>query len=229
MASKDIFEAIGFLKEAGPSMLRRFVATHRGATYAELRFEASFIRSASANDGESRACSEVESAAAGLKVHYGGSGGIVGQGFTGVEVGRLALSKTKLVASLTSALNEAAARARADLRDKTAAFKLMGQLAASLKLLGAYEHSTEHGANDAVFQLDPRSLIDGQLKQTCRDASLTIRALSSEIAFNVVAAHAELRHELFINSAGAVISQGFAFSQGDCFIVAQTADGHQET
>ncbi len=42
MAFKDIFDAIGFLKEAGPLMLRRFVATHRGATYAELRFEASF-------------------------------------------------------------------------------------------------------------------------------------------------------------------------------------------
>ncbi len=105
----------------------------------------------------------------------------------------------------------------------------MGPLAASLKLLGAYEHSTEQDAEDAVFQLDPRSLIDGQLKQTCRDASFAIRALSTEIAFNVVAAHAELRHELFINSAGAVISQGFAFSQGDCFVVAQTADGHQET
>jgi predicted Zn-dependent protease len=39
----------------------------------------------------------------------------------------------------------------------------------------------------------------------------------------------ELRHELFINTAGALISQAFAFSQGDCYVVAQTADGHQET
>ena len=39
----------------------------------------------------------------------------------------------------------------------------------------------------------------------------------------------ELRHELFINTAGALISQEFAFSQGDCYVVAQTADGHQES
>jgi TldD protein len=39
----------------------------------------------------------------------------------------------------------------------------------------------------------------------------------------------ELREELFINTAGALISHGFAFSQGDCYVVAQTADGHQET
>lgn len=229
MASKDIFEAVGFLKDAGPSMLRRFVATRRGATYAELRFEASFIRSASANDGEPRDSAENESAAAGLKVQYAGSSGIVGQGFTGIEIGRLALSKSKLIAALTAALNEAAGRARADLREKTVALKSMGSLAASLIRTGAYEHSTEQGAEEASCRLDPRSLIDGQLKQTCRDASLAIRQMSSEIAFNVVAAHAELRHELFINSAGAITSQGFAFSQGDCFVVAQTPAGHQET
>ena len=53
--------------------------------------------------------------------------------------------------------------------------------------------------------------------------------LGADIAFNAVAAMSELRHELFINTAGSMISQAFAFSQGDCYVVAQTTDGHQES
>jgi hypothetical protein len=56
----DIFESVEFLKQAGEATLRRFVATHRGATYAELRFEAMFSRAASANDEQARDGAESE-------------------------------------------------------------------------------------------------------------------------------------------------------------------------
>src|SRR5258706_165723 len=68
-----------------------------------------------------------------------------------------------------------------------------------------------------------------ELKRVRQRASAAIGGPGSDFAFNGVAAMSELRHELFINTAGALISQEFAFSQGDCFVVAQTADGHQET
>ena len=39
----------------------------------------------------------------------------------------------------------------------------------------------------------------------------------------------ELRHELFASTEGSLISQAFAFSQGDVYVVAQSGDGHQES
>ena len=45
----------------------------------------------------------------------------------------------------------------------------------------------------------------------------------------MVAASSELRRELFVSSEGALISQEFAFSQGDCYVVAQSGEGHQES
>lgn len=194
-----------------------------------MRFEAMFSRSASASDGESRDGSESESAAFGVAVHCIGRDGVTGRGFTGVEVGRLALSKTKLMAALSSALSEARARARADLREKTAALKLLGGRASSLIAPESLEPSTERDSRAATFRLDPRGLFSDELKRASREASAAICSLGSEIAFNAVLALGELRQELFVNTAGASITQGFAFSQGDCYVVAQTADGHQET
>jgi TldD protein len=67
------------------------------------------------------------------------------------------------------------------------------------------------------------------MTKLCREASAAVRGLGAAIAFNVVAAVTELRHELFVNTAGASISQAFAYTQGDCYAVAQTTEGHQET
>ena len=225
----DIFAAIEFLQDAAPSALRRFVATHRGATYAEMRFEVVFNRFAAAEGGAPRDGAVTESAALGVRVHCGGNDGIVGQGFSGVEVGRLALSKTKLAAALNRALTDATERARADGRERAATIKVLGAGAASLAALGSVAPSTERHAGAAIFRDDPRGLIRDELQRTCVAASAAISGLGDAIAFNVVSAQAELRHELFINSAGALISQGCAFAQGDCYVVAQTADGHQET
>ena len=225
----DIFAAIEFLKDAAPPALRRFVATHRGATYAEMRFEVVFSRSAAAHDGAPRDSAVTESAAFGVRVHCGGRDGVVGQGFSGVEVGRIALSKTKLAAALNRALSEACDRARADLHERSATIKLLGARAPSLAKLGLVAPSSERHEGAAVFRDDPRGLNRDELQRTCVAASAAISGLGGEIAFNAVAAQTELRHELFINSAGALISQGFAFAQGDCYVVAQTADGHQET
>jgi TldD protein len=192
-----------------------------------MRFEAAFSRTAAATDGEPRDSTATESAAFGVNVHCAGRDGVIGRGFTGVEVGRLALGKTKLVAALNGALNEAFGRARADLREKLAAAKLLGK-AANISSLDLVEPSTERADIAAVFVRDPRTLDGAEIGRSCREASAAICGLGSEIAFNVVAALAELRHELFANSAGAIISQGFAFAQGDCFVVAQSKDGHQE-
>ncbi len=56
-----------------------------------------------------------------------------------------------------------------------------------------------------------------------------MKGLGHHIAFSAVAATSELRHELFISSEGSLISQAFAFSQGDVYVVAQSGEGHQES
>ena len=229
MAFTDIFEAVEFLKRAGEPALRRFVRTHRGASYAEMRFEAMFTRSAVANDGEPRDGAESDGAAFGVTVHYGGRDGAVGHGQTGAEIGRLALNRTKLIAAIETALAQAYERARASAREKAALLKLHGAKAKSLTLCTAAEPSSVRDEVPATFQRDPRGLDPEEMKRACRAASAAVCGVGSEIAYNVVAALAEIRHELFINTAGALISQGFAFSQGDCYVVAQTATGHQET
>ncbi|MGA2412251.1 MAG: TldD/PmbA family protein [Candidatus Binataceae bacterium] len=228
MAARDIFASVEFLKRSAEAELRGFVRSHRGTIYAEMRFEAVFTRSASANDGEPRDSSEAETAAFGIAVHYGGSGGVIGRGQTGVEVGRLALNRSRLIAAFREALDEALARARHDARHKAALLKQLAGAAPSLTAIGAYEPSTVRDETEAVWRRDPRTLDPVELRTTCTEASKAVAGIGSAIAFNVVAAMSELRQELFANSAGARIVQGFAFSQGDCYVVAQTAGGHQE-
>ena len=229
MAARDILDSVEFLKRSGEAELLRFVRGHRGTVYAEMRFEAVFHRSAAANDGEPRDSTEAETAALGLAVHYGERGGVIGRGLTGVEVGRLALNRTKLIAALRQALEEALVRARYDAKHKLALLKELGDAASSLTTGAAYEPSTARDTLEAVYRRDPRGLQPMELRDICCEASKAISGLGSEIAFNVVAATSELRHELFVNSAGALIDQAFAFAQGDCYVVAQTEHGHQET
>jgi TldD protein len=229
MATNDIFAAVEYLKREGETALRRFARAHRGTAYAEMRFEVVFHRSASANDGDQRDSAESEAAAFGVAVHYSGSNGVVGHGQTGAEIGRLALNRTKLIAALNAALAEAYDRARFNAREKAAILKHHGAAAKALTLVGAIEPSTVRDEVAATYRRDPRTLDQDELKRVCHAASASIAGLGTDIAFNAVAAMSELRHELFINTAGALISQEFAFSQGDCYVVAQTADGHQET
>ena len=228
MGNNDIFGTIDFLKEAAEPALRRFVRTHHGASYAEIRFEAMFSRAAVAHDGEPRDSNENETAAFGLTVHYTAAEGIAGHGQTGMEIGHLAFTHTKLLAALKAGLGDAFERAKANAREKA---RVMKSLAAGTKELGLsvmVEPSIIHDEVEAAFTHDPRTLSSGEIMNLCREGSAAVSGLGSEIAYNAVAATCELRHELFVNTAGAMISQRFAFAQGDCYIVAQSSDGHQE-
>jgi TldD protein len=229
MASKDAFGAVELLKKEGPALLERFVRAHRGAIYADLRFEAMFSRSTSAVDGEERSAEEGESAGLGLSVRVAESGGALGVGQAGVEVGRLALAPARLLATIRAALDEAYERARLGAREKTKLIRAFGGRAHSLAAAVFEPPAPVRDEVAAVYRRDPRTLDPGELKRLTREASAQVAGLGSEIAFNAVAALGELRHELYLGSTGSLISQGFAFSQGDCYVVAQTADGHQET
>jgi TldD protein len=228
MTSTDMFGAAELLKKDGPDLLRSFVRSHRGAGYADLRFEAMFSRSSSATDGEARSAHEGESAGFGVSVRVNERGGASGIGQTGVELGRLALRPARLVAAIRAGFGEAYQRARLDARGKAALMRTLGSRARSLAMAAPSPRPAVRDEVAAAFQRDPRTVAPDELKHLCREASAGVAGLGAAIAFNAVAALSELRQELFISSEGSLISQGFAFSQGDCYVVAQSADGHQE-
>ncbi|MGA8568047.1 MAG: hypothetical protein WB580_09675, partial [Candidatus Binataceae bacterium] len=79
-----MFGAAELLKKEGPSLLRTFIRSHRGAVSADLRFEAMFSRSSSATDGEPRSAHEGESAGFSVSVRVCERSGVSSTGQTGV-------------------------------------------------------------------------------------------------------------------------------------------------
>jgi TldD protein len=231
MASTDMFGAAELLKKEGPDLLRAFIRSHRGAVSADLRFEVMFSRSSSATDGDARSAHEGESAGFSVNVRVNERAGSSSTGQTGVELGRLALRPTRLLAAIRAGLAEAYERARLSAREKAALIRALDGRSGRARSLAMAPPAPRAAVRDevaAVYQRDPRSLDPGELKRLCREASARVAGLGPEIAFNAVAALTELREELFVSSDGTLISQGFAFSQGDCYVVAQSGDGHQE-
>jgi TldD protein len=229
MVSGDLFELVTFLKREGQDALRRFVRSNNGTLYADLRFEVMFSRSGVANDGELRDSAESEGAGFGLSVHFADRGGLIGVGQSGAEIGRLALHRDRLMRAIRYGLDEAYERARLNARARNALVKRYGARVRSLSASALAPAPAVRDEVPAIWWCDPRTLDPGELKRLCREASAAVKALGPEIAFNAVGAISELREELFINTAGASVSQGFAFSQGDCYVVAQSDHGHQES
>ncbi len=229
MPRGDIFDAVERLKSDGEQMLRRAIRSHRGAAYADLRFEAVAHRSGTATNGEPRSSIESESAALCVGVRVLDRSGAAGYGYTGAEVGALARQPKKLAAALRDGFDEAYRQARASAREKGAMLKSLGAAARSFETQPPAAIPPVREDVDAVYQRDPRATATDLLKRLSLDASRKVAGLGSEIAFNAVSAMTELRRELFINSGGTAITQAFAFSQGDSYVVAQTAEGHQES
>jgi TldD protein len=229
MVRADLFASIDYIRREGESILARFARANRGVAYADLRLEVVFNRSGAAVDGEPRDGSESESASYAVSVHFAGPHGAIGHGQTGAEIGALAGRPSKLVAEITRGLNDACNRARLSAREKAALIETLGAGAHGLLAAPFPEREKIRDDVEAIFRQDPRALSTDDLKKLSLDASKQVAALGDSIAFQVVAAMTELRREIFIDTAGTLVSQTFAFSQGDCYVVAQSGDGHQET
>jgi TldD protein len=229
MARGDLFEAIEYLRREGEGILARFAHANRGVIYADLRAEVVFNRSGAAVAGQPSDGSESESAAYAVSVHAADRAGPIGHGQTGAEIGALAGRTGKLVAELKRGLAEAYHRARFSAREKADLIKRLGNSAGGLVVPPIPKRSPVRDDVEANFRRDPRSLSTDELKKISLDASREVAALGDSIAYQSVAAMTELRREIFIDSDGTVVSQAYAFSQGDCYVVAQAGDGHQES
>src|SRR5712671_1685546 len=229
MAPRDLFESIEYLRREGESILARFARSHRGVIYADLRAEVVFNRSGAAVGGEPRDGSESETAAFAVSVHVADRAGPIGHGQTGAEIGALAASPAKLVAELKRGLSEAYDRARFSAREKADLLKRLGNAAGGLVVPPIPKRNPVRDDVEAIFKRDPRSLSTDELKKISLDASREIAKLGDSIAYQVVAAMTELRREIFIDNEGTVVSQANVVSQGDCYVVAQSGEGHQES
>jgi TldD protein len=234
----DLFEAIEFLKREGDALLKRFIRAHRGVMRADLRFEVVYSQSSAADNGEPRDSAESENAFLGVSVWAGAPRGTrrggaqspcVAAGQGGYEIGGLARDRRKLVAAIDTALLAACDRAAASAREQAALLKHLGRDSLGPAEWGVAAVPPIRDEVAAIYRRDPRALDPEELKRLCRDASAAVKGLGREIAFNRIAATSELRHEVFISSEGTQIAQAFAFSQGDCYVVAQgDRGGHHE-
>jgi TldD protein len=221
----DVFEAIALLGRRGEGELRRLTRTAAGVIFSSIRMEAVFRRVAAAENGTPRRSSEYRGAALGITVLAAVSGA-TGFGFSGLELSGEALAAGKLIAQVRSGFAAAYERARFNARQYAALRKAL----ALGKLGEAWAAVAPVRAQAApVYHRDPRAISEQQLQRLCVDTSREVGALGAMVIFNTVSAFSELRQELFISSDGAAIDQGFAFSQGDCYVVAQSAHGHQES
>ena len=220
---KDLFEATRFLKRSGPAEIRRLATASRGVLDASLRFEVVLRRGSSAENGAPRRSSEQESAALGLSVIVGGRAQAIGYGYSGMDLGHAALRPARIVAAIRTAFKAAFQRAQFNARQSALLLREYGGAT------GQWIAPTPVQAEvPAACARDPRSVATSEVAKLVLESSQALAQLGSDLRYNVVSAFTELRQELFLNSAGTLISQDFAVTQGDCYVVAQGGEGHQE-
>jgi TldD protein len=61
-----------------------------------------------------------------------------------------------------------------------------------------------------------------------RDVSQRVQGIDPAVAFNYISATTQLDRQLFVSSEGANIDQTWAITQGTCFVIAASEQGHQE-
>ncbi|HEY2107554.1 MAG TPA: TldD/PmbA family protein [Candidatus Binataceae bacterium] len=222
---KDLFEAVGFLQRSGPAEIARLAKSSRETLDAALRLEVVFRRGASAENGLPRRSSEHESAALGLSAEVGGRDGAKGYGYSGIEIGHAALKPVKLMQAIRNGFKAAHERARLNAKRNA---ELRRQYGAGAAPGAGIPLPAAQADIAACYARDPRLVTNAEIAALALEASRAMAQLGHEVVFNTVSAFTELRHELFIGSEGTLIFQGFAVSQGDCYVVAQSGSGYQE-
>ncbi len=228
MSSSDTFKAQEFLEREGPALLKSILKGRRGATYAEMRFETVFVRGARVENGLIQRSVEHHGAAFGLSVCCCEDGAIEGWGYYGFILGNLADRRASLCATIRKAADEALRRAKSNARKRKELARAYPTYAKALLNLPEVARPRERAKVEAIFEQDPRTVEMKAIQELGITASAALCGLGNTIAFNAVNVQTEHRDELFVNSEGSVVRQQFAFSQGDCYVVAVGTQGVQE-
>lgn len=222
----DLPEALRSFKNPAQAELERLVRARADAQLASLRLETTIRRAAAAENGAPRRSSEQLVAALGISV-LSRFRGATGFGYSGIELPVRIASLRTLVMAVRAGFDAAYERARYNARQAAA---LRRDFALATLSDGWAEVKPNRAEVPSTYRNDPRTVTARDMERLCLDASRAITRLAGEIAFNLVSAFTEFREELFVTSDGSQILQDFAFSQGDCYVVAHASrgGGHEE-
>jgi len=203
-------------RDTVPALLRDARRRLPHLAYADVRLAVVEARTASAENGSSRASAEDAACAAGVRVLAGDR--TVAPGWVGLVIGAADLAR--LESLLAEALERAYRRAAANAEGKAAAREKFGPLGEALADTRLHPVDVRQAVVPAVYRVDPREVPLGEMVAFATDVSRAVSGADPQIRHNHVAALTQLSRELFASTEGALIDQAFALTQGLCAVVA---------
>ena len=192
--------------------------------HADVRLEVTEAKSASAENGASRAAREDARLGLGVRVLAGDR--MVAPGYVGLTAG--AADVDRLTGIVKEALAQAHRRAvvngqlKAEAREK---FGALGRALADTRLCPA---DVRRDTVPAVFEIDPHTVPLDEMVRFTREVARQVSALDPRLTYSYLSTLTQLSRELFVSTEGAVIDQSFALTQGFAFVVAASGGMSQE-
>jgi len=217
-------ELVDAVKSDVRTLLRAAARRQPDLAYADLRLEVAEGKSATAENGESKASDDDYGLSAGIRVLAGGR--TVAPGWVGLTLGTADLDG--LVGQLRGALERAYRRAMVNAELKAAAREKFGPLGDSLGDTRLHPVEVREDTVAAEYVVDPRTLPLAEVVAFTTDVSRRVAACDPSVKHNVVATVSQLSRELFASTEGALIDQSFAFTQGVVVVVAVHDEVSQE-
>ncbi len=224
MADSSITVALIGQQKAG--IVDHFVrqATRLGCAYADLRLEVVESQFGWAENGQPKQSGREDALAIGIRVIAGD--GMRAPGYFGQTLGTA--DRDRLARVIRNGLGQAHARALGNARGKSTTRAAFPTLAIALWDTRLAAAPVRLDTVPATFEVDPRSVPLADIVALTSEISSAIKAGSSAVVFNAIAALTQISRELFVSTEGAVIDQAFALTQGTCYVVAQENSVTQE-
>lgn len=192
--------------------------------YADVRFEVSEAKSASAENGASKASGDDYGLALGVRVLAGDR--MIAAGYAGQTLGAADVPALERV--VREALAQAYRRAMVNGEMKADAREKFGALGLALADTRLHPVPPRQATVPAVYEMDPRAVPLDEMVRYTADVSRQVAALDPRLRYNYIGARTQLSRELFASSDGALIDQAFAITQGTAVVVAATDAASQE-
>ena len=224
MSQRISIDLIPQIKAAALDLVSSYPGGHQHCRYADLRIEVSEGKVAMAENGMDKFSGEDYGFSFGVRVLAGER--LLAPGHFGQQVG--AADLPRLTERLRDGLDHAYQRALANSRAKQSAREQFGPLGQALYSPDLAPIAVRQQSIPGRYEVDPRDVPLTEVVNYVREVSQRVQGLDPKVAFNFIAAATQFERLLFVSSEGADIDQTWAVTQGTCFVVAQSPDGHQE-
>lgn len=191
--------------------------------YADVRIEVVEAKRALAENGVPRRALEEVRATLGVRVLAGDRA--VSPGYVGLSLGPA--EWPAVGRRVGEALEQAYRRARANAEHRARVRAALGPLGASLLDTRLSPVEPCEDTVPPLFDLDPRSVDLRRAGALAVEVSRELAALDPRLRYNAVSVLTQLGRSLFASTAGALLDQAAALTQGTC-TVAAVADGVTE-